>query len=359
MPSPNPRPYTVLLTRFSALGDVAMTVPVVYAAARAWPGTRFVMVTRMAFVPLFVNPPDNLEIFGVDLKAPRYRGPLGSFRLGRDLWRQFRPDAFGDLHNVLRTKIVSLVMRAHGAACAALRKQRSRRRALTRPRNKVMLPLPSQRQRFREVFGRLNRPASAPFAGLYEGPCKAADELFASIAGPRAEGEVWIGIAPFAAHPGKVYPVEKMEKVVAQLQSGAPSGRTMRIFLFGGGKAEAEILDRWEQKYPCAVSLAGRRLGFAAELALMNHCQAFVAMDSGNMHLAAMAGTKVVSVWGATHPFGGFTPWNQPKENRVEAALPCRPCSAFGALPCRRGDHACMAAIRPEEIIKKVIALLP
>ena len=67
-------PYRhVAVFRFSALGDVAMTVPVVYEVCRAYPGIRFTLFTKKTVAPLFVYPPDNLTVFPVDTKG-RYRG---------------------------------------------------------------------------------------------------------------------------------------------------------------------------------------------------------------------------------------------------------------------------------------------
>ena len=83
----------------------------------------------------------------------------------------------------------------------------------------------------------------------------------------------------------------------------------------------------------------------------MSHLDVMLSMDSGNMHLAAIAGCPVVSVWGATHPFAGFAPWKQSPDDVVQADLPCRPCSAYGNKKCYRGDFACMRMITPEMIV--------
>ena len=165
----------------------------------------------------------------------------------------------------------------------------------------------------------------------------------------------YIGIAPFAAHGGKIYPPELMEQVLARLQADADAGRHMRIFLFGGGAHEQEVLERWAGKYPCATSLAGKRYGFPAELALFNHLDAVVSMDSANMHLAAIAGAPTISIWGATHPYCGFRGWRQSDDDTIQLPIECRPCSVFGDKPCYRGDHLCMNAIKPDLIYSRLM----
>lgn len=345
---------TVLIARFSALGDVAMTIPAIYSAARCYPDVNFVMVTRPAMVSVFVSPPANLTVVGADVKN-EYAGIAGLRRLARMLVRTYRPDCFIDLHNVLRTRLLSLFLRMHGVPAERIFKPRRQRRRLTRRQNKVMLPLTSQRARYREAFYKAGLGNEDTFAGLYGGHDKSDASAFAAITSPRPADEAWIGIAPFAAHDGKVYPPELMEQTVAMLQQQADAGRRLRIFFFGGGPAEEEMLGKWAQKYPSATSLAGKRYGFAAELALINRLDVMVSMDSANMHLAAIAGTPVVSIWGATHPYCGFKAWRQADGDIIQIPMECRPCSVFGNKPCYRGDMLCMKAIKPQRIFDRIM----
>ena len=177
---------------------------------------------------------------------------------------------------------------------------------------------------------------------------KEEEEVKAESLKPR--GEKWIGIAPFAAHKGKIYPLEKMERVIELLLEREPN---CRIFLFGGGAEERELLTQWESRHDrCTCALLGSLYN---ELVLMSHLDTMVSMDSANMHLASLTGTRVVSVWGATHPFAGFMGWNQSSADAVQTTLPCRPCSIFGNKPCLHGDYPCLNSITPEEIVERVL----
>lgn len=345
------------MARFSALGDVAMTIPVVYSACRCHPDISFVMLTRASLSSVFINPPDNLRVVGADLSRG-YKGVSGLRRLAAEVRREFRPDAFLDLHNVLRTNLIGFFLGVHGVRRYTLQKTRAQRRALTRKRNKVMLPVISRRACFREVFFQAGIAVNENFDGLYGGRCKAPAEAFACIASPKeSSGEKWVGIAPFAAHQGKVYPPELMEQVLDRLVAEGPE--ELKVFLFGGGGREAEILASWARKHPGKVhSLAGKRYGFPAEIALLNHLDAMVAMDSANMHFASLAQTPTLSIWGATHPYCGFKGWHQSDKDAIQLPLSCRPCSVFGSKPCHRGDYLCMTAIRPETIFKRIIELI-
>lgn len=348
----NTKPQNVLICRFSALGDVAMSIPVVYSVCRANPDTRFVYITKPVQQSLFVNAPDNLIVKGVDVKD-KYKGFTGLRRLLSELRKEYSIDALVDLHGVLRTRIIALFCLLHGIKTSVIRKGRLNKRALTRSRNKVMLPLLSSRARYREVFYRLGFNMEQNFNGLY-GTGKGDPAMFAEITAPKKDGKQWIGIAPFAQHKGKIYPPEMMEKVVAEL-SRRPS---TKVFLFGGGEKEREILGSWAAKYPNVKSVADKRHGFPVELSLLSHLDLMVSMDSANMHLASLVRVRVVSIWGATHPYCGFKGYQQKESDIIQLSMTCRPCSVFGNKPCLRGDYLCLTGINPQVIINKITSIL-
>ena len=110
----------------------------------------------------------------------------------------------------------------------------------------------------------------------------------------------------------------------------------------------------WAGKFDNVTSLAGKRYGFATELALVSHLDVMVSMDSANMHLASLVRTPVVSIWGATHPYCGFKGWRQREEDTVQLPMTCRPCSVFGNKPCFRGDYHCLRGISPNAVVRRV-----
>lgn len=345
---------SVLVARFSALGDVAMTIPVLYSLCVSYPDIKFTFITRSSMTPIFINRPANLDVVGVDLGA--YKGVKGLWRLFREMRRNVRFDAFVDLHDVLRTKIFRFFCRISGIPVSVINKGRKGKKALTRSTNKVLLPLVSSRARYRQAFHALGLPVESNFEGLFGAPgAKGDPEAFAEVTAPKADGERWIGIAPFAAHAGKIYPLEMMEEVVKELTADPRN----RIFLFGGGEQEREQLSRWASRYPRVTSLAEKRYGFAAELSLMSWLDVMVSMDSANMHLASLVATPVVSIWGATHPYCGFKGWRQAESDVVQLPMTCRPCSVFGNKACFRADYYCLRGIPPALILKHITAHLP
>ena len=269
------------------------------------------------------------------------------------IWKQVEDKFYvADLHGVLRSRFLSFCFKLSGVKVAYIDKERGKRKKLTSVENKVLTPQTTSFERYALVFKQLGFSFPLSFHSIF-GNEKGNIENIRSVVGYKEVHDKWIGVAPFAAHQGKVYPIELQEQVVRSLSSR----ENVKLFLFGGGKKEVAQLEQWQQAYPRVVSVAGK-LKMAEELALMSHLDVMLAMDSGNMHLASLVGTPVVSVWGATHPYAGFMGWGQSEKNAVQISLPCRPCSIFGNKPCIRGDYACLRQITPNQIIEKVESLL-
>lgn len=336
----------VLVVRFSALGDVAMAVPVMYDVCGSNPDVEFTMLTRGHASSLFLNPPPNLTVKGIN--TDDYKGLPGLRRLYGELIAEGY-DSIIDLHDVIRTKVLRLFFRLGGRKAFRFHKGRRGKRALTRRNHKVLLPLPTTRSRYCEVFHRAGFARQENFLSLY-GDGKGPEEAFARASVPRQEGERWVAVAPFARHTGKIYPTDLMEQVIEDLAC-RPG---YKLFLLGAGAEELNILGRWAMRWPTAVNVAGMRLGIPAELSLLSHCDALISMDSANMHMASLVGCRTISIWGATHPYCGFMGWRQSKSDAVQLDMTCRPCSIFGNKPCFRGDYHCLRGISPRMILSRL-----
>lgn len=204
------------------------------------------------------------------------------------------------------------------------------------------------------MFRRLGYPIELDFKTLIT-PAQANLRLLPAAIGEKKAFQQWIGIAPFAAHRGKTYPLPRIQEVIARLNRSHPS---CRIFLFGAGAAENALLDTLVTQNNHCLSVPRHLNGLQQELILMSHLDVMVTMDSANMHLASLVATPVVSIWGATHPYAGFMGWNQSIDNAVQTDLPCRPCSIYGKKDCMRGDYACLYQIKPETIVGKIERIL-
>lgn len=337
----------VLVARFSALGDIAMAIPVVYNACAANPDMQFYFLTRKHPATLFINPPENLTV--VPVNTDDYKGVGGMFRLAGELRGKFGVDLFLDLHDVLRTRILGLALWLRGVKVKRIRKGRGEKRALTRHKNKVLVQLTPTLQRYRSVFDRAMIPNTEDFKSLF-GDGKGSAKAFASVTDPKKDGEKWLAVAPFARHAGKIYPLDLMSKVIDHY-ADKPE---WKIFILGFGPKETEQIDMLAGSRKNVVNMARAALGIGAELSLLSHCDVMLSMDSANMHMASLVGLRAVTVWGATHPYTGFMGWNQDLGDVAQIDMTCRPCSVFGNKPCKRGDYHCLKGIPPSLIVSKI-----
>lgn len=339
----------LLVIRFSALGDVAMMVPVVASLAQQYPDIRISVLSRPFARPLFQDLAPNVDFMEADLKN-EYKGIKGLNTLFRRLVAK-HPTAIADMHNVLRTQFVRLRFAAGFYRTAHINKHRQGKRLLCARENKLLVQQPTSFQNYMDVLERLGYPVDvSSFRSIF--PPQGGDlTLLPKNIGTKGLKEIWVGIAPFAAHQGKMYPMEKMRTLVELLRKEHPS---WRLFFFGGGEKEKRQLEQLAEGIERAFVVAGQLHGLGEELILMSHLDVMVSMDSGNMHLASITATPVVSIWGATHPYAGFMGWNQTEDRCVQLGLPCRPCSVFGNKPCFRGDFACMNNIKPEMILQHI-----
>lgn len=337
----------ILVIRLSAIGDVAMTIPVIYAVAEANPQDSFTVLTQTFLMPLFINHPPNVSVMGVNTKTTE-KSFFGFLRYALIL-RKYKFDKVLDLHNVIRSQIVDFIFRLSGKKIFKINKSRGERKQLTARPPKEIHPLKPVTERYADVFRAAGFRFEETFETLFAH--HPTDEVSVEAMVGEKRGR-WIGIAPFARHQGKIYPSEKMEKVVEALSQQDD----VTVFLFGGRGDEERTLNRWSETYKNTKNMAGRFL-LDKELVLMSKLDVLVSMDSANMHLASLVGTRVISVWGATHPFAGFYGYHQREDLAVQIDLPCRPCSIYGDKPCYRGDWACMNEIMPTQIVDKINCL--
>lgn len=343
----NKEQRAVLISRFSALGDVAMTLPSVYDACAANPDIQFYFLTRHHPAQVFINRPANLTPAPVNLE--NYKGVQGLWRLAKALKKRYGITDYIDLHDVVRTKFLRLFMRLQGVKVKSIDKGRRSKKELTRRTNKMVVQLKPMPERYREVFYKGGIALANDFESLF-GNGKGDFSDFSKITGNKKGDEKWIAIAPFAKHKGKIYPVELLERVVEHFDRRGG----VRMFLLGFGEEEKTIIARLAARYKSVINMAEANLGIPAELSLLSHCDVMLSMDSANMHLASLVGLRVVSVWGATHPYTGFLGWKQRTRDVVQLDMTCRPCSVFGDKPCARGDYHCLAGITPKMIIERL-----
>lgn len=336
----------LLVIRTSAMGDVALTTPVLSGFRKQYPGTEIVLLTRKSFEPFFISVP-GLKFFFPDFKG-RHRGLAGLFRLCRDILRSEKIDHVIDLHDVLRSKVLRIFFRLSGVPSSVIDKGRREKKELVSGKKKTFLK--HAVERYSDVFSK----AGFPVEPLKERSIiLATDPTYGSDIFQLTDNEINIGVAPFAKHKLKMWPEEYMVRLLGLIAAD----RRCRFFFFGGNE-DAPKLEAFQEKIQRSVNTLGK-VGLAGELALMSRLDLMIAMDSSNMHMAALTGTKVISIWGGTDPMAGFGAWMQPDSYSIRIPveeLDCRPCTIYGKGDTRR-DFRCMKSLTPEMVYERMVKL--
>lgn len=325
------------------MGDVAMVVPVLRAFTQQYPKVQLTVLTRATFKPVFRDI-ENITVFSADVKGT-HKGVFGLYKLARQLNKKQRFYTIADLHSVLRSKILKRFLKCK--RFISIDKGRAEKKALVK--GEIYRQLKATHQRYADVFECLGYKIDLSNP-VFPEKIRLSETILKLIG---KNTKKYIGIAPFAAHEGKMYPLELMKQVIERLS------KNYKIILFGGGTHEIATLNTFEASFKNVVTVAGK-LNLDEELDIISHLEVMLSMDSGNAHLAAMLGVKVITVWGVTHPFAGFAPFNQPKDYALLAdrkQFPKIPTSIYGNV-CPENYKKAAGSILPETIVDKIEAVI-
>ncbi|MGO3804986.1 MAG: glycosyltransferase family 9 protein [Sphingobacterium sp.] len=331
----------VLVTRFSAMGDVVMVASVLRELSAQQKHVELIMVSRPQFKAFFTDIP-NL-IFHPIYAEDQHKGPKGLWRLFGEL-KHYDIDYVADLHNNIRSRILSLFFKTAGFPLATLDKARHSKKALTRKKHKEFKPLRFTIERYADVFRRLGFTIK-----LDHKLKKQRRELPNEYRQERSRQEkTHIGIAPFAQHPYKVWGVKHWDDIFKHF-----SPEKYTFYIFGGGKQENEISEYWSGQYPHVYNTISK-LGISGELDMISHLDVMLSMDSSGMHMASLVGTRCISFWGATHPYSGFLGYGQSMQDCIQVQHPNRPSSIYGNKSCLCNGVEAIELITPEMVISKL-----
>lgn len=346
----------ILVLRFSAMGDVMLLVPVIRSLVAAHHSVEVTVVTRPRFAAFFTGI-ERVKLFHADVDH-QYKGLFGLRRLIRVLLATANYTLVIDMHDHVRTIMLRNLFKLAGKKVLVFKKGRKEKKARTRKEKKIIKPLPHTVERYKEVFTR----AGFDFT-LLPGPflIPATDSRTAVTdwlsRNNLTKKEKWIGLAPFAIHKTKIWPISNYPSLLDALKKKYGA----KFFLFGGGEDEIDYFNDLHELFPDSCIVVAGQLKMPEEIALIHQLDLMICVDSSNMHLASLCGVPLLSIWGGTHPDVGFAPFGKTEESIIQISrekLPCRPCSVFGKEVCHRGDFACLTQITVESVIVKAEKLL-
>lgn len=335
------------------MGDVVLLIPVVRSLIAAHQDVEVTVVTRPRFAPFFYDI-ERVKVFPADVDYT-YNGIFGMRDLFKALIRKASYDVVIDMHDHVRTIFLRTLFKLFFTDVVVFDKGRENKKAFSRKTNKITNPLPHTVKRYQAAFEKAGftfNLIAPPYFDLNETLQTAASDWLAQQG--LQKKEKWIGIAPFARHASKIWPLENYVTLIENILQKMPA----RFFLFGGGEREIKYFESLRKKFPKECVIAAGQLKIRQEIALVKHLDAMVCVDSSNMHLAALANIPVFSIWGGTHPDVGFAPFGKNSTifqiSRNE--LPCRPCSVYGRETCHIGGFPCLTRVTATLIADTLIA---
>ncbi len=337
----------VVAWRFSALGDVAMTVPVLQCAARQ-NNMKIKMISRPFFKPVFKGL-KGVEFIGKDVDKT-YHSPAQLWKLSREL-HQMKPEFFLDLHDVLRTKLLRFYLKLRGNKIFVIDKGRKEKRNLIKQGALQSQPLKTTHERYADVFRKAGFKVDLSLFEPIRPKLSHEVKLFLDI----FKGQTLLGVAPLARHIGKQYPLGGTREVLQKIITARPD---VSVLLFGA-PGEKKLLDYLVTNPNRIFNLAGM-FGFEKELEIISRLHMMWSMDSGNGHLAANYGIPVFTTWGITHPYAGFAPFGQTGAYQLTPDLkkyPKLPCSVYGNKICQ-GYETIWDDMTPEIVAERILKLL-
>ena len=324
---PLPSTPNVLAVRFSSIGDILLTTPLLRAVRRRHPDGRITVVTKQEYVPLLSHNPHVNRVIGFP----------GSQSL-RTLAAEIRQGGYThrlDLHGSLRSAALRALV---GGRWSTYPKHRIARAVLIRAKRDYYRDRRPVAERYFTAARSLDVSPDRDPPDFRLGPEaeREADQWL--VASGLPSDRPMVSLAPGAAHATKQWPWDHWHQLIGRILT---SGFNAMLV---GGPAD-ETLGRSLADRPGVVSAAGL-LGLQASAALLRRSVGLVSGDTGVMHMATAVGTPVVALFGPTVRAFGFAPYTS-RASIVELAMSCRPCSRQGGPRCPLGHHRCMIDIAP------------
>ena len=333
----------ILIIRPSSFGDVAMTVPVISILRKKYPDIKITVLTTEFFSVLYNQIPDINFIFFKE----EHKSIKGLYSLSIDI-NNLNVNHIIDLHNVIRTKLLRFFLLTNLKSTKShfiLDKGRNEKKNLIK--GSALVRLKSMHQRYAEVFSGLNIKLDLDSFRFYK-----KIDISSKNYGFNFKKKL-IGIAPFAKHSSKEYSISKILKIIDELND------SFEILIFGGPGEEEKKIEEICKTKKNTFNISSN-YSLEEEMSIISNLDIMISMDSANGHIASLFGINVITIWGSTHPFTGYSPFMQPDINSIipnKNLFPNLPVSIYGSN-CPKDYVDAINSIKTDEILKKIKAII-
>ncbi|MCB0598875.1 MAG: glycosyltransferase family 9 protein [Lewinellaceae bacterium] len=327
----------LLIIRFSSIGDIVLTTPVVRALKQQL-GAEVHYLTKRAFRGIVEPNPNIDKVYAIEKKVSEVMADLKKEDYSHVI----------DLHNNLRSAQVKWGLKARAYSFDKINREKW-----------LMVNLKVDRLPDVHIVHRY-MAAAEPLGVQYDGlgldyfippedEVRVGNLLATNVLAPQQEVPRYIAFAIGAAHNTKRLPAEKIISICRQ--AGMP------VLLLGGPGEAGEGQQIADAAGGQALNMCGL-FNLNQSASIVRQAYKVISHDTGLMHIAAAFGKDILSVWGNTIPEFGMSPFYPEGVDRNTAfevrGLSCRPCSKIGFQECPKGHFRCMRDISEEEMVKEL-----
>ncbi len=325
----------ILIIRFSSIGDIVLTSPVITAIKEEFPDSQIHFLTKKSFQDILMHNPSINKIWCYEKNH--------LFSLIQQLTKE-KFDYVLDLHNNLRSRWVSLWLRKK---TFRLDKQNWNKWKMVNCKCKIVIP--HIVERYFATLLNMDKNFTVPKSLTYYCGEEANQEAKRILAQHSLTN--YIAIVLSATHVTKKWLKEYYVELIHSLN--------YPVILLGG-RTEVEE-GKWiynQLKNPSFVFNLCGTTSLNVSASLLKYSDLVITHDTGMMHIACAFQKKIIVIWGNTCPEIGFAPYQNPHAVNISLNLPCKPCSKLGKNHCPKEHFDCMKKISPNTVLKAIQEIL-
>ncbi|HEX38018.1 MAG TPA: lipopolysaccharide heptosyltransferase II [Candidatus Cloacimonetes bacterium] len=327
----------VLFIRFSSLGDLLLTTPIIRAFRTHFPDAELHFLTKSQFAPILENNPNINTLLGYDPTSETMIQLI--IRLQKEHYTHII-----DLHGKLRSGLIKQFV---GGKTITYDKKHAYRKKLLKDHS--LQPVSSTVDLYASVLESFNIELESQKLDLFL-PENSEDVVRKFLLNDNKRPIVTI--SPGASWLTKQYPANYYKELIKMILDKY----NPRIVLIGI-EDEKELTSELAKNVNKSILDLGGKTSLMETAVIINQSDVFISGDCGPMHMAAALGKPQIAIFGPTHPVLGFSPINQNAVVLTEN-LDCSPCSLHGRQYCPLGHFNCMKKLRSKRVFSEVKKIL-
>ena len=308
----------ILIIRFSSIGDIVLTTPVIRCLSQQLKDTEIHYVTKQVFAPVLNGNPYLKKVITFKKDISEVYEELQSENY----------DLVIDLHKNLRSLRLKQKLKAKSYSFEKLNVQKFL--AVNLKMLKVLPPMHIV-DRYMETVKPLGVKKDQKGLDFFLGKTDKVDVTHLFFNGKETK---YLALVVGGSYYTKKIPLNKLKEIC---------NKTPLPVVVLGGKEDALIGEELQKEFPSVINTCGK-FSINQSASIIQQSEWVLTSDTGLMHIASAFNKKIISAWGNTIPEFGMGPYVPNEQNKIleVKGLGCRPCSKLGYKKCPKGHFKCM-----------------